>query len=75
MKVNLVSNCTHIIRTQVEYSAAAHTVVLRCILERPASGQRRGFTDVDALMDALRAELTDIQDQIVVRSLTDATEE
>lgn len=65
MNVNSVSNCTHIIRSQIEYSAATQTVSIRCILETTATGQRRGFSDMDELMDALRAELIDMQTQIV----------
>ena len=66
MNVNSVSNCTHIIRSQVEYSVSTQTVILRCIVEIPATGERRrGFAPLDALMDALRTELTNMQDQIV----------
>ncbi len=70
MNVNAVSNCTHIVRSQVEYNAATQTVILRCILEITTTGKRLGFTDVDALMDALRAELIDMQIQIVSRSIS-----
>ena len=65
MKVNPVRNCTLVIRSQAEFSAATQTVIMRCILELPATGQRRGFSDVDALLTALRAELTDMQRKIV----------
>jgi hypothetical protein len=65
MKINPVANCTLIIRSQVEYSAATQMVVLRCLLEKSATGQRRGFTDVEALLTALRAELMDLQSQIL----------
>lgn len=64
MKANSVINSTHIIRSQAEYSAAAQAVILRCILETPATGQRRGFTDMDTLLDALRTDLAELQDQI-----------
>jgi len=65
MNVNPVINCTLIIRSQAEYSAATQTAILRCILESPVTGQRRGFTDVEALLTVLRAELTEIQSQII----------
>jgi hypothetical protein len=65
MNINPVANCILIIRSQAEYSAATQTVVLRCLLEKTATGQRRGFTDVDALLTALRAELMEIQNQII----------
>jgi hypothetical protein len=65
MKSHSVANCTLIIRSQVEYSTATQTVVLRCILEKSVSDQRRGFTDVDALLAAVRAELAELQSQII----------
>lgn len=40
------------------------TVVLRCLLEKPMTGQRCGFTEVDALLTALRADLMALQGQI-----------
>lgn len=58
-----VRNCTFIIRTQAEYSPTSQRVVLRCILETPAKGQRQGFTDTDALLAAVRAKLEDLQSQ------------
>ena len=65
MNVNSVLNCTLIIRSQVEYSVTVGTVILRCILEVPATGQRRGFTSTEDLLAALRAELMAVQNQIV----------
>lgn len=65
MKVDQVRNCTLIIRSQVEYSAATQRAVLRCILETPATGQRRGFSDMEALLTALRAELLTLQNQLM----------
>ena len=65
MGVNSVLNCTHIIRSQVEYSESTGSVILRCVLETPATGERRGFTDVGAMMEALQNELLDIQNQIM----------
>ena len=63
MKVNPVMYNTLIIRSQIEYSTT-QSVILRCVLETPATGQRRGFTDLDALLFALRTELTELQIQI-----------
>jgi hypothetical protein len=65
MKTNSVIYHTLIIRSQAEYNAATQSVSLRCMLETPATGQRHGFTDVDALLAALRAELMEIQYQII----------
>jgi len=65
MNSNPVINCTLIIRSQAEYSVTTQTVVLRCLLEESATGQRRGFTDVEALLTALRAELLDLQTRII----------
>jgi hypothetical protein len=65
MKINPVANCTLIIRSQAEYSVATRTVVMRCLLEKAATGQRRGFTEVDALLTALRAELMELQSQMI----------
>lgn len=65
MKVSPVLNYTLIIRSQVEYSAATQRAVLRCILETPTTGQRRGFSDVEALLTALRAELIELQNQMI----------
>ena len=57
--------CTLIVRSESEYSVATHTVVTRCLLETPANGKRRGFTDVEALLAALRAELMAGQEGII----------
>lgn len=65
MKNMPVVNYTLIIRSQSEYSAATQTVVLRCMLEKAGTGQRRGFTDIDALLNALRMELMELQTQII----------
>ena len=65
MNVNPVINCTLIIRSQVEYSTATQTAVLRCILEVPATGQRRGFTDEESLLAVLRLELTEMRNQLI----------
>ena len=65
MKAKSVFNATFIIRGQVEYSPAKQAAVLRCILEKPATGQRCGFTDLEALLVMLRAELLDLQAQII----------
>lgn len=65
MKTNSVIYHNLIIRSQAEYSAATQLVIFRCILETPATGQRHGFTDVDALLTVLRAELMELQTQII----------
>jgi hypothetical protein len=65
MKANPVSNSTLILRSQVEYSTETQSVILRCILERPATGQRRGFTDAEALLAALRTDLMEMQNEII----------
>lgn len=62
---NPVINCTFIIRSQAEYSSAAQAMSVRCILEMPATGQHRGFTDVETLLNNLRAELAEIHNQII----------
>ena len=65
MKANPVIHCNLIIRSQIEYSTTAQAVIVRCILETPATGQRHGFTDVEALLAALRTELLGLQNQII----------
>lgn len=65
MNINPVTTCTLIIRSQIEYSIAAQEVIVRCILEKSATGQRRGFTDVEVLLTALRAELMELQNQMI----------
>ena len=65
MKPNPVIHCNLIIRSQIEYSTAAQAVIVRCILETPATGQRHGFTDVEALLVVVRAELMGLQNQII----------
>jgi len=37
---------------------------LRCILETPATSQRRGFSDAETLLTALCAELIGLQNQM-----------
>lgn len=65
MKANSVHYCNLIIRSQLEYSATTNAVIVRCMLELPSTGQRHGFTDVEALLDALRAELMQMQNEII----------
>jgi len=67
MNVNPVRNCTLIIRSQAEYSAATQAVVMRYILETPATGERCGFTDAETLLAILRAELDEFQNQTMPR--------
>lgn len=57
MKSNAVDFHNFIIRSQIEYSAAGRTTAVRCILETSATGERRGFTDIDALLACLREEM------------------
>lgn len=65
MKSHSVIYCTLIIRSQIEYSTTAQAMIVRCVLEKPATGQRHGFTDVDALLTALRAELVEMQYRLI----------
>ena len=65
MKPNPVIHRNLIIRSQIEYSMATQAVSVRCMLETPATGQRHGFTDVEALLAALRTELLELQNQII----------
>lgn len=65
MKANSTLYRNLIIRSQVEYNASTQTVIFRCILETPSLGQRQGFTDLEALLTALRTELTEFQSQII----------
>ncbi|CAN5817453.1 hypothetical protein BH10CHL1_BH10CHL1_26970 [soil metagenome] len=65
MNPNPIIHCTFIIRGQIEYSLATQTVSLRCLLEMPITGQRRGFTDMKVLLAALQAELMALQKQII----------
>lgn len=65
MHINPVANCTLIIRSQAEYSAATRTVIVRCILESSVTGRRHGFTDLTTLLTAIQRELTTMQSQIL----------
>jgi hypothetical protein len=65
MRANPVVYCSFIVRVQSEYSVAAQTVITRCLLETPANGERCGFTDIDALLAALRTELMVMQGRII----------
>ncbi len=65
MKPNPVIYRTLIVRNQIEYSAASQSVITRCVLEIPSTGQHQGFTDIEALLAALGAELRLIQNQII----------
>ena len=61
-------NPTHhslIVRMQAEYSAAFQATRIRYVLEVPASGEHRGFAEVEDLMSALRIEMTKIDNPIV----------
>jgi hypothetical protein len=50
-----------IVRAWRETTAQTEEQVWRFTLEIPGTGQRLGFTDAHALMDALRTELQDMQ--------------
>ncbi len=65
MTINPVNNCTLIIRSQAEYSPASQTMSVRLILEMPATGQHRGFVNVEDLLKALRIELVETHRQII----------
>jgi len=65
MNSNRVINCMFVLRSQAEYSVATQRVILRCVLEVPATGQRQGYTEVEALLTALRTELLNIQAQMI----------
>lgn len=65
MKANSILYRNLIIRSQVEYHAATQAVIFRCILETPSLGRHQGFTDVEALLTALRAELMELQSRII----------
>lgn len=65
MTTNPTINCTFIIRSQAEYSPASQTLSVRLMLEMPATGQHRGFVDLEALLTALRIELVETHRQII----------
>lgn len=65
MNINPVINSTLIIRSQAEYSLASQTVSVRYILEVPATGQHRGFIDLEELISALRGELITVNSGII----------
>lgn len=65
MRINPVSNCILIIRSQAEYSPATETLSVRFVLEVPAKGQHYGFVDVEALLKALKIELVETHQQII----------
>lgn len=65
MKINPVAYYTLIIRSQAEYSAGTQSVIFRCLLESPSTNQRQGFTDLEALLTALCAELTEFQSRLI----------
>lgn len=65
MNSNPVAHRTLIIRSQAEYSAVTQSVSFRCILETPSTGQRQGFTDLEALLTALCTELMGFQKGII----------
>ena len=54
--------CTrvYIIRCWQEHTTPDHEIVRRYALDIPATGQRRGFTSTEALLDTLSTELTSV---------------
>ena len=50
---------------QAEHSTISQTMSIRYVLEIPSSGERRGFAELEALISALRIELTKINEPIV----------
>ena len=65
MKANPVRHYTLIIRSQVEYSIPTQAMNLRYMMATPTNGQHRGFADIDDLLAAVRAELLEMQNQII----------
>lgn len=69
MATNSVINSTLIVRSQAEYSPATQTLSVRFILEMPATGQHRGFADVEALLCLQGGEIyAQMLDRPVTRS-------
>ena len=52
--------CTrvYVVRCWQEHTTPDHEVVMRYALDIPTTGQRRGFTSTEALLDTLSTELT-----------------
>ena len=65
MTHNPVNHCVLIIRSQAEYSVISQTLRVHYILEAPATGQHRGFADMEALLSALRDEMMETHHQII----------
>ncbi len=68
MNVNPMVARTFIIRSQTEYADATQTIVTRYILGTADAGKRSGFTDIESLLEALRAELLHIRREVTTRS-------
>ena len=64
--IHPVGHSTLVLQVQAEYNAATQTVVLRCRLETPATGQHRGFSDLPALLTAIEADLLALQQRLLV---------
>jgi hypothetical protein len=64
-------NGIFIIRTQAEYSPVTKMVSLRAILEMPMSGQQIMCVDVETLLSALKAEISETHQQIIPKQKED----
>ncbi|MCX6049018.1 MAG: hypothetical protein NT075_28285, partial [Chloroflexi bacterium] len=64
MNPNPVKYGTLIIRSQVEYSVRTQETIWRYMMTMPATGQQRGFTDLDTLLAAVCTELLALQHQV-----------
>ena len=64
-------NGIFIIRTQAEYSPITKSMSVRCVLEMPMTGQHLMFVDVETLLTALSAEITEIHQQIIPKQKED----
>ena len=52
----------YVVRCWQEHTPPGHEIVMRYALDIPATGQRRGFTSIEALLDTLSLELTNVQE-------------
>jgi hypothetical protein len=54
--------CVYVARCWQELTTPGREIVMRYALDTPATGQRRGFTSPEALLDALSMELASAQE-------------
>lgn len=52
----------YVVRSWQERTTQGREIVMRYALDIPATGQRRGFTESEALLDTLSTELTRAQE-------------